>query len=91
MEIDLEKVPLSEDVRALGREISVNPLTWALNGGEDYQLTGTISPSAFDTIREETSITPVGRVVKKPGSGVYGWSHGRKRLLEAKGYDHFDR
>lgn len=91
MEIDLEKVPLSEDVRVLGREISVNPLTWALNGGEDYQLTGTISPSAFDTIREETSITPVGRVVKKPGSGVYGWSHGMKRLLEAKGYDHFDR
>lgn len=91
MEIDAEKVPLSSDVKALAEKVSVDPLAWALNGGEDYQLTGTISPSDFDTIKEETSITPVGRVVKKPGKGVYLYHHGRKELLEARGFDHFEK
>lgn len=91
LEIELEKVPLSEAVRALAERVHRDPLAWALNGGEDYQLTGTISPSDFDTIKKEMPITPVGRVVKKPGTGVYVWRHGQRRLLQAKGFDHFEK
>lgn len=91
LEIELEKVPLSEAVRALAEKVHRDPLAWALNGGEDYQLTGTISPSDFDTIKKEMPITPVGRVVKKPGTGVYVWRHGQRRLLQAKGFDHFEK
>lgn len=91
LEIELEKVPLSEAVEALAEKVHRDPLAWALNGGEDYQLTGTISPSDFDTIKKEMPITPVGRVVKKPGTGVYVWRHGQRRLLQAKGFDHFEK
>lgn len=89
MEIDLDRVPLSPEVRALAEEAGKDPLDWALNGGEDYQLTGTISPSSFDTIRKETSIVPVGRVVRKPGRGVYAGRQGKLKLLTSHGFDHF--
>ena len=91
IEIDGSLIPLSEEAKTLGRKVDHDPLDWAFNGGEDYELVGTISPADFGTIEKVSSITPIGRVVKKPGHGVYMREHNKRVILEVHGYDHFER
>lgn len=88
IEIEPALIPLSEETKALAAKEKVNPLSWAFNGGEDYELTGTISPESFDTIERKDGITVIGRVTGK-GHGVYLKENGSRRLLEIHGYDHF--
>lgn len=91
IEIMENQIPLSEEIRRLGRETGISPLSWAYNGGEDYQLVGTISPEDFDKIKGERNITPIGKVIKKPGNGVYIIKDIKKELLRIQGFDHFSQ
>lgn len=91
IEIDPSKIPISEEARRLAEEAHLSPLDWAFNGGEDYELVGTLSPADFDTIREEYPVTAIGRVVKKPGHGVYMRKGQERAILEVHGFDHFEK
>jgi thiamine-monophosphate kinase len=66
----------------------MDPLSWAFNGGEDYELTGTISPESFDTIESKDGIIVIGRVTGR-GQGVYLKNNEKRKVLEIHGYDHF--
>ena len=91
IEIDPSRIPLSSELKELGKAVSADPLQWAYNGGEDYELVGTISPASFDTIGKDRGITAIGRVVKKPGQGVRLGGNGNQKVLEVHGFDHFVR
>ena len=88
IEINPSLIPLSKEARKLAAEVHMDPLSWAFNGGEDYELTGTISPESFDTIERKDGITVIGRVTGK-GHGVYLKENGSRKLLKIHGYDHF--
>ncbi|WP_416177921.1 thiamine-phosphate kinase [Dialister sp.] len=91
IEIDPSKIPISGEARRLAEEVHVNPLDWAFNGGEDYELVGSLSPADFDTIREECAVRAIGRVVRKPGRGVYIRKGKERAILEVHGFDHFEK
>ncbi len=79
IEIDLEKVPLSENlISYCGKE---RALSFALFGGEDYEVIIT-APEEKRGELQKIGFKPIGRVLK--GSGVYG----NGKLLPKKGYDH---
>ena len=40
--LDEQAIPVTEQVRAYAAEAGIDPLEWALFGGEDYELTGTV-------------------------------------------------
>jgi thiamine-monophosphate kinase len=71
MEIDLEAVPVSAAVLQYSRQWQHDPLAFALYGGEDYELVGTMAPALFEKLRElapeSVPLTAIGRVVD--GSG----------------------
>lgn len=91
LEIDAEKIPLSKEAREWASELGKNPLEWALSGGEDYQLLGTISPENLQTLTDRNGLTVVGRVLENADIGVYlGYNEGIMKL-EARGFDHFKR
>ncbi len=79
-EVDLSKIPLSEELKKYASERGRNPLDYALYGGEDYELLvcseEDLSPYGF---------TEVGRVVSE-GSGEIFSTDGVR--LEPKGFDH---
>lgn len=79
IEIDFQSVPLSRSlVSYCGRE---NALSYALFGGEDYELIITAPPEKEGELRK-AGFKPIGRVFK--GKGVYGGGE----LLPKTGYDH---
>lgn len=89
-----EKIPISQEARSLSKIITRDPLEWALFGGEDYQLLGTIAKdkyrqlSNYYTEKLGKEIFAIGKVVE--GKGVYLLDKSENRsLLPKKGFNHF--
>ena len=85
-EIDRDRLPLSS---ALCR-FEKRPELLALHGGEDYQLLFTVSPDNAGKIARlgrRFRIRQIGRMTRGKAVQVVDQS-GRKRPLEAKGYEH---
>lgn len=91
VEIELfrEKIPISAEAAKLGAYLAKDPVDWALTGGEDYELIGTISEENFRKLDPSLPISVIGQVVKAGGGCVYLSDRGKVKKLAAKGYDHF--
>lgn len=85
-------LPLSSQLVAAANCLAVDPLEWALYGGEDYQLVFTIKKAQYDKIQQEQllhKLTVVGRVTET-GKGVSLLNKtGKIVKIAAKGYNHF--
>lgn len=55
-----EKIPLDPSVIKTAEEFSINPVTCALNGGEDYELLFTIKQADFPKIKGNPNLTVIG-------------------------------
>lgn len=81
--IEKEKIPLAKGVVETARLINKDPYSYALKGGEDYELVFTLAP-------EDVSKVPgiiVGKIVP-PEEGIFLVEKG-KRIPLIGGYDHF--
>jgi thiamine-monophosphate kinase len=87
-EIELERLPLSPGMRAMGGK---KALDYALHGGEDFELLFTAAlgkQTLLESLSKRLKITMIGRITRK--KGIYSVDClGRKRRLEIKGYEHF--
>ena len=89
IEIEAERLPLSDECRALARSLGRSPLPWALSGGEDYELCLCVAPESLEKLRAASplALTPIGRVVVGAGE-VRVSEHGRAREVGAA-WTHF--
>jgi thiamine-monophosphate kinase len=90
-EIMASEIPLSKVILKAAGELKRDPLGFALQGGEDYQLVFTSSPenkekviSLGKTVGQKVSC--VGRIV--PGSRVFLCTDEEKQDITYKGYEH---
>lgn len=60
-----EKIPLDPMVIKTAEEFGINPITCALNGGEDYELLFTISQEDYDKIKGNPSLTVIGHTTEQ--------------------------
>src|SRR5690606_9895067 len=60
-----EKIPLDPMVIRVAEEFGINPVTCALNGGEDYELLFTISQSDFPKIKGNPHLTVIGHTTEQ--------------------------
>lgn len=89
IEIDSSKIPISKETECMAKKLGKNPLNWALNGGEDYELVGTVSKENWEKIKLKKGISAIGFVKSKGQSFVEISYNGNIEKLYAKGYDHF--
>jgi len=90
IELELERLPMSTALRAAHGESAAH--TFALSGGDDYELLFTVSPErAVDLARTSQGwscgCTRIGRVVAEPG--VRTRLYGREVPLTVSGFQHF--
>ncbi|MCI3987189.1 thiamine-phosphate kinase, partial [Bacillus vallismortis] len=67
---------------------------WALFGGEDFELTGTVSKEEWEVFKQECEtrqlpITKIGHVTEKTESNEILKIDKTSVILEKKGYNHF--
>ncbi|HCW06608.1 MAG TPA: thiamine-phosphate kinase [Cytophagales bacterium] len=84
-----EKVPVDTMTYETAIEFKIDPITAALNGGEDYELLFTINPSDFEKIKNHADIHFIGHMHDNPKQHVMISKQGTVVPLQAQGWKHF--
>jgi thiamine-monophosphate kinase len=82
-----DKLPIEDLTFLAATEFNINPITAALNGGEDYQLLFTISQADFEKIKHLSDITPIGYMTDNQVVELVLKS-GNKTKITAQGWNH---
>ncbi|WP_404349014.1 thiamine-phosphate kinase [Sutcliffiella horikoshii] len=90
--INKETIPISEDLQRYDTE---NAIKWALTGGEDFELVGSIPETDWAKLQKEClragmKITKIGSVSSGEGQAFLK-SHDGVQELKKEGYNHFNR
>ena len=76
-----DKIPLSNELKSTAEKVGVEPMEFALRGGEDYVLLFTAPPDI------KTKAVRIGEIIKR-GRFIVD-KKGRKKPFRAEGYEHF--
>ena len=92
--VDVDTLPLSDATRAVAQTLGTDPLSWALSGGEDYELLFTArADRAADLARRVTieTGTPVHRIgeIRPRDEGVRFLDRAGRPYAATPGFDHF--
>ncbi len=94
-DIYAEKLPLSSAHREALNTKQIdkqNSLTYALNGGDDYELLFTIAKKQFELLKDKFNaidLTVIGRITKKNTEQVNLTKNKQPLALPVNGWDHF--
>ncbi|MGD6777680.1 thiamine-phosphate kinase [Sutcliffiella horikoshii] len=91
--INKETIPISEDLQRYDAD---NALKWALTGGEDFELVGSIPETDWAKLEEEcltagVKIRKIGAVASGEGKAFIKSYDGVVQELKKDGYNHFNR
>ena len=89
--IEEGRIPVMPDARAIADEFQEDALSWALSGGEDYQLLFTVPKDRLDDIAANRDISIIGTITE-PEEGllltdIYGMTIDLADSVQ--GFDHF--
>lgn len=84
-----EKIPIHEEAREMAYEFKIDPTMCALNGGEDYELLFTVSPSDYEKIKGEALVSVIGYVGDAEEGAHLITRQGNKHALKAQGWNAF--
>lgn len=87
-----EKIPLDPMVIKTAEEFGINPVTCALNGGEDYELLFTISQSDFEKIKGNPNLTVIGHTTEQNAENYLMLKGSESAVpLMAQGWSSFEK
>jgi thiamine-monophosphate kinase len=89
-EINEAQIPVSEDAYNMALKFNLDPVTCALNGGEDYELLFTIAPEDETKLSGEETFSIIGQMTKKENGCVLVTRSGNRHKLKAQGWKHFE-
>ncbi len=89
MKVFEDKIPIDNQTFETAMEFNLDPITCALNGGEDYELLFTIRQSDMEKIKNHPDIHFIGHVHSNPSQNVMITKQGSVIPLRAQGWDHF--
>lgn len=90
-EVEIERIPVSQDARRAGERSGRPAVSHALTDGEDYELVFTLGQNEAERLLGsppfETRVSRIGRIVKGKGLKLVG-ADGRERKMDLGGYEH---
>jgi thiamine-monophosphate kinase len=85
-----EKIPIDGKTASTAIEFNIDPITTALNGGEDYELLFTISQSDYEKVLGNPNMSIIGHMTDKNSGLNFVDKQGVVVPLKAQGWNHFD-
>jgi thiamine-monophosphate kinase len=83
----IDKIPLDHALISAAEDFNLEPVTCALNGGEDYELLFTINQNDFDKIKNSKLFTVIGYITdKSQGANLINQAN-QAIPLKAQGWD----
>lgn len=87
--VEESKIPLHPDTETMALKFQIDPVTCALNGGEDYELLFTIDPKDLGKVRTMDDVFIIGEMTKAEEGIKLETTSGNKHTLKAQGWKHF--
>jgi len=84
-------IPISEDAYHMALKFNLDPITCALNGGEDYELLFTISPEDETKLGGDANFTVIGEIKGRDHGCTLRSNAGNTHVLKAQGWNHFNQ
>jgi thiamine-monophosphate kinase len=84
-----DKIPMDAKMYESAVEFNLDPVTAALNGGEDYELLFTISQDDYEKIKNHPDIHFIGYMHEEAKGKVLSTKGGNVVPLQAQGWKHF--
>ena len=88
--IEESQVPIHQDAQLTAIKFQLDPITCALSGGEDYELLFTVSQRDFEKLKYLPGIYAIGDVLEQSEGIHLRSTSGKKHLLQAQGWRHFN-
>jgi len=88
-EVHESRVPIAEDAYNQALKFNMDPITCALNGGEDYELVFTIEAEDETKLTDHPFISVIGQITGKDEGCVLLTKGGNRHRLTAQGWKHF--
>lgn len=88
-ELNEAQIPVSEEAYNMALKFNLDPVTCALNGGEDYELLFTIEPEDETKLGGDTTFSVIGTITKKETGCVLVTRSNNRHNLKAQGWNHF--
>ena len=82
-----DKLPVDHTTMNLAKELNLNPMFCALNGGEDYELLFTISQEHYDKLKKDVDFTIIGHVTHKSEGNNFITNDSSSHPITAQGWD----
>jgi thiamine-monophosphate kinase len=82
-----EKVPIDSQTSETAKELNMEPLVCAMNGGEDYELLFTIPIENYDLVRNRTDISVIGHICDKSEGCNMVTEQGNQISIVAQGWN----
>ncbi|MFP4470557.1 MAG: thiamine-phosphate kinase [Bacteroidales bacterium] len=90
-EVYEKQIPIDQHTYDTALSFKMDPTTYAMNGGEDYELLFTIRPEDHDKIKEMAEISVIGHMTDKNAGINLITSSGPVVEIKAQGWDHLKR
>jgi thiamine-monophosphate kinase len=85
-----DKIPIDQiTYETTALDFKIDPVTCALNGGEDYELLFTIHPDDYEKIKNHPDIHMIGYVHENANEHLLITKQGNVLPLKAQGWNHF--
>jgi thiamine-monophosphate kinase len=80
------KIPIDYETSRLAEEFNIDPMTPALNGGEDYELLFTIPLEMFENIKLIQSVKIIGHITPSGSGNLIVGNDGSEVEISAQGW-----
>jgi thiamine-monophosphate kinase len=87
--IEESGVPINQEAQMLALKFKLDPITCALNGGEDYELLFTIRPEDVDKVKFLPDIYIAGEILDAKDGIKLNTTGGNLHDIKAQGWVHF--
>ncbi len=81
-----EKIPIDYETARVAEEFNIDPVTPALNGGEDYELLFTVRLDAFEKIKKIAEVRVIGHMTEAGSGYMLVGQGGAEVALSAQGW-----
>lgn len=88
-DIYLEKIPIDHLTAEAAEQFNLDPVTCALNGGEDYELLFTVKQSDYEIIKKIKGISVIGHITADASNARIVTQAGQAIAIKAFGWDAF--
>jgi len=88
--VEESKISIHPQAEEQAITFGINPITCALNGGEDYELLFTVDPNDLEKVKYMPDVYLIGEIVPSIDGITLHTTSGNVHPLKSQGWNHFD-